>query len=251
MRAGADRRVLAAVALATATACVCGLLMTRDTARGTELLGTWEVPSGIGIDREPYSAPPSLWLYWGSTTNRRMEGSGENVRHIFKLGRIEGGEYRDPQVLLRNRALSGKSAGASALPASRRPDTLPAHAHARAFPASPDATPSLLWQFLHKIDGTLFTQLSQSCCTSLVMPPFEWDVSARSPTASPKLVRVLQREHDHALQPRAALHPRCCGTRADPPHPPRSSRCTTRTSGSGRRYAPTWPTATRLCSPGA
>jgi hypothetical protein len=108
MRAGADRRVLAAVALATATACVCGLLMTRDTARGTELLGTWEVPSGIGIDREPYSAPPSLWLYWGSTTNRRMEGSGENVRHIFKLGRIEGGEYRDPQVLLRNWALSGR-----------------------------------------------------------------------------------------------------------------------------------------------
>jgi len=90
-----DRRQ--AIGLVVAIA-LCGLVAMRGLPRGTELLGTWEVPTGIGIDREPYSAPPTLWLYWGSTTNRRMEGSGENVRHIFKLGTIQGGEYRDPQV---------------------------------------------------------------------------------------------------------------------------------------------------------
>jgi len=122
-KASMGRRLGAALVVAIA---LCGLAAMRGDARGTELLGTWEVPTGIGIDREPYSAPPTLWLYWGSTTNRRMEGSGENIRHLFKLGRIEGGEYRDPQ-------------------------------------------------FLHKIDGVLFKQLSTACCTSLVMPPFEWD----------------------------------------------------------------------------
>ncbi|KAJ1492447.1 hypothetical protein T484DRAFT_1771046 [Baffinella frigidus] len=126
------RRLGAALVVAIA---LCGLAAMRGDARGTELLGTWEVPTGIGIDREPYSAPPTLWLYWGSTTNRRMEGSGENIRHLFKLGRIEGGEYRDPQFL-------NKIDG-----------------------------------FLHKIDGVLFKQLSTACCTSLVMPPFEWDWS--------------------------------------------------------------------------
>ncbi len=37
--------------------------------------------------------------YWGSTTNTRFTGSGEVVRHIFKMGNIEGGEWRDPRFL--------------------------------------------------------------------------------------------------------------------------------------------------------
>jgi len=92
--------------------CTCALLMlvTGLTSElphmGSQvaLLGTWEEPHGIGIDQEPWSAPKNLWLYWGSTTNRRMTGSGEKIRHIFKMGNIEGGEWRDPKFL---RSLEG------------------------------------------------------------------------------------------------------------------------------------------------
>jgi hypothetical protein len=96
--------LLAASALAFA--CTVLLLLSGSPATqqgvartGTELLGTWEEPHGIGIDKEPWSAPMNLWLYWGSTTNRRFTGSGEKIRHIFKLGNIEGGEWRDPKFL--------------------------------------------------------------------------------------------------------------------------------------------------------
>eukprot|EP00292_Cryptomonas_paramecium_P007633 CAMPEP_0113698686 /NCGR_PEP_ID=MMETSP0038_2-20120614/22855_1 /TAXON_ID=2898 /ORGANISM="Cryptomonas paramecium" /LENGTH=341 /DNA_ID=CAMNT_0000621891 /DNA_START=6 /DNA_END=1027 /DNA_ORIENTATION=- /assembly_acc=CAM_ASM_000170 len=65
----------------------------------TELIGAWEKPTGIGIDREPESAPSNLYLYWGSTTNRRFTGSGEHVRHIFHMGNIQGGEWRDPKFV--------------------------------------------------------------------------------------------------------------------------------------------------------
>jgi len=73
-------------------------------AESTELIGTWNAPKGIGIDKEPYSAPANLWLYWGSSTNRRFTGSGEHVRHVFKMGNIAGGEWRDPKFL---RSLEG------------------------------------------------------------------------------------------------------------------------------------------------
>jgi len=69
-----------------------------------ELMMTSNVPHGIGIDEEPYSAPMNLWLYWGSMTNRRFTGSGEHVRHVFKMGNIAGGEWRDPKFL---RSLEG------------------------------------------------------------------------------------------------------------------------------------------------
>ena len=101
--------------VATCLACVCALLamagLDRSESRGTDsgvrgsaLLGTWEEPHGIGIDQEPWSAPKNLWLYWGSTTNRRMTGSGEKIRHIFKMGNIAGGEWRDPKF---SRSITG------------------------------------------------------------------------------------------------------------------------------------------------
>ena len=91
-------------AMLAAAACSVLLLATLPSpspahVASTELLGTWEEPHGIGIDQEPWSAPKNLWLYWGSTTNRRFTGSGEKIRHIFKMGNIEGGEWRDPRFL--------------------------------------------------------------------------------------------------------------------------------------------------------
>jgi len=96
-------------------ACLCGAaalvllassssLSSSPLSTSTELMGTWTAPKGIGIDKEPYSAPANLWLYWGSSTNRRFTGSGEHVRHVFKMGNIAGGEWRDPMFL---RSLKG------------------------------------------------------------------------------------------------------------------------------------------------
>ncbi|EKX51096.1 hypothetical protein GUITHDRAFT_134616 [Guillardia theta CCMP2712] len=90
----------AGIALLIAFSCVALLLSwSRINGGPVEDLGTWEQPHGIGIDEEPWSAPANLWLYWGSSTNRRFTGSGETVRHIFKLGTIMGGEYRDPRFI--------------------------------------------------------------------------------------------------------------------------------------------------------
>lgn len=44
------------------------------TAGEVELMGSWTKPRGIGIDTEPYSAPANLYLYWGSTVNKRFTG---------------------------------------------------------------------------------------------------------------------------------------------------------------------------------
>jgi len=87
-----------------ASVALVGLLTSARSSSSTELMGTWTKPSGIGIDQEPYSAPMNLWLYWGSMTNKRFTGSGEHVRHVFQMGTIAGGEWRDPKFL---RSLEG------------------------------------------------------------------------------------------------------------------------------------------------
>lgn len=76
----------------------------RSEADSTALMGTWTKAHGIGIDKEPYSAPANLWMYWGPMTNKRFTSSGEHVRHVFKMGNIAGGEWRDPKFL---RSLEG------------------------------------------------------------------------------------------------------------------------------------------------
>ena len=100
-------RVAAAAALLGAAVVLAVLLAapsTNSVSFGTALMGTWTKQHGIGIDKEPYSAPMNLWLFWGSMTNQRFTGSGEHVRHVFKMGNIAGGEWRDPKFL---RSLEG------------------------------------------------------------------------------------------------------------------------------------------------
>ena len=92
-------RTGAAFAIALLVVLAATVTVTFRWPRSAALLGTWEEPHGVGIDEEPYSSPANLWLYWGSTTNRRMTGSGEKIRHIFKMGTIQGGEWRDPKFL--------------------------------------------------------------------------------------------------------------------------------------------------------
>mmetsp|Transcript_86026 Transcript_86026/g.229571 ORF Transcript_86026/g.229571 Transcript_86026/m.229571 type:complete len:406 (-) Transcript_86026:319-1536(-) len=48
---------------------------------------------------EPWSPPENLWMYWGDAPNKRFGHSGDNIRHLVKLGRMAGGEYRDPHFL--------------------------------------------------------------------------------------------------------------------------------------------------------
>ena len=38
-------------------------------------------------------------MYWGQAPNKRFGHSGDNVRHLVKMGRLGGGEYRDPHFL--------------------------------------------------------------------------------------------------------------------------------------------------------
>eukprot|EP00802_Teleaulax_amphioxeia_P012390 Tamp_12432.p1 GENE.Tamp_12432~~Tamp_12432.p1 ORF type:complete len:491 (-),score=200.19 Tamp_12432:340-1761(-) len=100
-------KVAAGVALLGAAVVLAALVAapsTNSVAMGSALMGTWTKQHGIGIDKEPYSAPMNLWLYWGSMTNRRFTASGEHVRHVFKMGNIAGGEWRDPKFL---RSLEG------------------------------------------------------------------------------------------------------------------------------------------------
>lgn len=103
----ASLKVVATVALLGA-AVVLAVLVAGPNANsmtmGTELVGTWTKQHGIGIDKEPYSAPMNLWMYWGPMTNKRFTDSGEHVRHVFKMGNIAGGEWRDPKFL---RSLEG------------------------------------------------------------------------------------------------------------------------------------------------
>jgi len=94
-------KIVAAVALLGSAVVLGFVAMSSNESGGmsTALMGTWTKPHGIGIDKEPYSAPMNLWLYWGSMTNKRFTGSGEHVRHIFKMGNIAGGEWRDPKFM--------------------------------------------------------------------------------------------------------------------------------------------------------
>ena len=73
---------------------------------------------------EPWSPPSNLWMYWGAAPNKRFGHSGDNVRHLVKLGRLAGGEYRDPH-------------------------------------------------FLFDFDSQTFRDLSESCCTAMLMPPMK------------------------------------------------------------------------------
>lgn len=37
--------------------------------------------------------------YWGGAQNKRFGHSGDNLRHLMRLGRLRGGEYRDPHFV--------------------------------------------------------------------------------------------------------------------------------------------------------
>jgi len=98
----ASLKVVASVALLGAAVVLAVLIAgpsTSSLTMGTALMGTWTKQHGIGIDKEPYSAPMNLWMYWGPMTNKRFTDSGEHVRHVFKMGNIAGGEWRDPKFL--------------------------------------------------------------------------------------------------------------------------------------------------------
>jgi hypothetical protein len=36
---------------------------------------------------EPWSPPENLWMYWGDAPNKRFGHSGDNLRHLVRLGR--------------------------------------------------------------------------------------------------------------------------------------------------------------------
>lgn len=36
---------------------------------------------------KPWSPPENLWMYWGGSPNKRFGHSGDNMRHLVKLGR--------------------------------------------------------------------------------------------------------------------------------------------------------------------
>jgi hypothetical protein len=36
---------------------------------------------------EPWSPPENLWMYWGDAPNKRFGHSGDNLRHLVRMGR--------------------------------------------------------------------------------------------------------------------------------------------------------------------
>lgn len=73
---------------------------------------------------KPWSPPENLWMYWGGSPNKRFGHSGDNMRHLVKLGRLAGGEYRDPH-------------------------------------------------FLFDYGAQTFRDLSEQCCTAIIVPPMK------------------------------------------------------------------------------
>jgi hypothetical protein len=95
-----------------------------DATRASELLTQDLVLFKMEPPPEPWSPPENLWLYWGEAPNKRFGHSGDNVRHLIKLGRIAGGEFRDPH-------------------------------------------------FLMDFEGQTFRDLSEACCSALIMAPMK------------------------------------------------------------------------------
>mmetsp|Transcript_86023 Transcript_86023/g.229560 ORF Transcript_86023/g.229560 Transcript_86023/m.229560 type:complete len:340 (-) Transcript_86023:151-1170(-) len=71
----------------------------RDNAAPSELMTEKLVLFKMAPPPEPWSPPENLWMYWGDAPNKRFGHSGDNIRHLVKLGRMAGGEYRDPHFL--------------------------------------------------------------------------------------------------------------------------------------------------------
>jgi len=107
----------------------CALSLLRVFACVLLCAHTWEQTQELVLFKmepppEPWSPPSNLWLYWGATPNKRFGHSGDNVRHLVKLGRMAGGEYRDPH-------------------------------------------------FMFDWSSQTFRDLSESCCTAMLMPPMK------------------------------------------------------------------------------
>merc|ERR1719199_2423830 len=89
------RRTLLALLSAASLVFVAavGIVVLRSTSEA----GTNELLLKMDLEpHEPYSPPSNMYLWWGPSTNHRFVGSGEHIRHLLRLGQIEGGEWRDP-----------------------------------------------------------------------------------------------------------------------------------------------------------
>jgi len=91
--------VTAICALCVLIAAVSIQRMKIDTSVPSELLTQELVLFKMAPPPEPWSPPENLWMYWGDAPNKRFGHSGDNLRHLVRLGRIAGGEYRDPHFL--------------------------------------------------------------------------------------------------------------------------------------------------------
>mmetsp|Transcript_62507 Transcript_62507/g.146954 ORF Transcript_62507/g.146954 Transcript_62507/m.146954 type:complete len:361 (+) Transcript_62507:27-1109(+) len=90
---------VATAALAVLVVVACLGFMTPKQDAPAELLTQDLVLFKMEPPPEPWSPPANLWMYWGGSPNKRFGHSGDNLRHLVKLGRLAGGEYRDPHFL--------------------------------------------------------------------------------------------------------------------------------------------------------
>ena len=78
----------------TAVSALCVLLaavsfqrMSAVSSTADELLTEKLVLFKMAPPPEPWSPPENLWMYWGDAPNKRFGHSGDNLRHLVRLGR--------------------------------------------------------------------------------------------------------------------------------------------------------------------
>eukprot|EP00960_Hanusia_phi_P076656 768590-Hanusia_phi.AAC.27 len=119
--------LVAALAFTAVAAVLCIIALTQSQDKKSELVDEKLVLFKMEPPPEPWSPPANLWMFWGQSPNKRFGHSGDNIRHLVKLGRLAGGEYRDPH-------------------------------------------------FLFNFDSQTFRDLSESCCTTMLVAPMKNDM---------------------------------------------------------------------------
>lgn len=87
-----SRPYLIVAGVALLGACVLVAAVSLQTTKGMssksdELLTEKLVLFKMAPPPEPWSPPENLWMYWGDAPNKRFGHSGDNLRHLVRLGR--------------------------------------------------------------------------------------------------------------------------------------------------------------------
>ena len=118
---------------------------------------------------KPWSPPANLWMYWGDSPNKRFGHSGDNMRHLVKLGRCGPIPATPPHAGPTPRRARPVACAAGGRSASRGgTDALPLF-----FLCSLAGGEFRDPHFLFDYSAQTFRDLSEQCCTAMLVPPMK------------------------------------------------------------------------------